>query len=97
MGCQNSACGTYGGNESELYFTAEEAKSLTKQDLDVKQMQIGENGYESPLTRSAMLNEDFSHIYDDEFAENNMSKLRLIQGKVRAVLAQLRFKEIRDK
>jgi len=44
-----------------------------------------------------MLNEDFSHIYDDEFAENNMSKLRLIQGKVRAVLAQLRFKEIRDR
>jgi len=39
-------------------------KQFSKEDLTCTPIEIGENGFISPLTRNAMLQENFSHIYN---------------------------------
>ncbi len=40
---------------------------FNKEDLNKTEIEIGVKGFISPLTRSALLNENFSHIYGHAF------------------------------
>ena len=63
-------------SESEFNFTNEQI--FNRKSLTGGQLEIGENGYDSPLTRKALLEENYSHIYDKKFDWENRDKIARI-------------------
>ena len=66
QGCCGSDLNEINIMEQSAFLNGKVAK-LTPEDLQGKHIEIGENGFETPLARSALLQENYSHIYDRKF------------------------------
>ena len=64
MGACNPSLICAGDTPNEYVHHELLAKKFSKEDLGGNSIEIGENGFEGPLNRKAMLQENFSNIYD---------------------------------
>ena len=91
----NSCTGGCCAGETDQYdieVFLKRTKVYNRCDLSAAPIEIGENGFVSPRMRLALLQEDYSHIYDTAFAEANGDRVRKAQAWVRACLTRMHFK-----
>jgi len=60
-------CGLDNSDINKFELEGALVKKFSKDELHGRTIQIGDNQFESPLTRNAMLSENYSHIYDLNF------------------------------
>ena len=93
MGSCQSGCTIF--NESEQQITSRDVVPkdayLSNSEIQASALKIGENGFECPLTRHALLREDYSHIYDTSFKESKEKQIALVQNRIRAYVLRRRF------
>ena len=80
----NGGCCAGESDHYELEVFLKRTKAYRQCELDSTPIEIGENGFVSPHLRYAMLQEDFSHIYDQRFAETNTAPIVKLQAIIRA-------------
>ena len=100
-GCSSTAsgCGGCGDNVDGNFNTDGELicgslKQFSREDLhDLTggKLKIGENGFDSPLARKALLQENYTHIYDRTFEKANKDNITKLQTRARSWLAFKRF------
>lgn len=66
---------------------------VSRSELKTCTIEIGEAGFKSPLLRNQMLAEDFSHIYDKNFATQFNKSILKLQACVRMYLTKKSYKE----
>lgn len=53
-------------------------KKFKRDDLGEHKIEIGVKGYDTPLLRNALLQENFCHIYDQNFEKSNWAQIAKI-------------------
>ena len=90
--CTSGGCCAGEHDQYDVEVFLKRTKVYDKCDLSRTPIEIGENGFVSPRMRLALLQEDYSHIYDTAFAENNEDRVCKAQAWVRACLTRMHFK-----
>ena len=92
--CATNACCSNGDvNEvSGAEVLIDRGKKLSPDQLEGGRIEIGENGFDSPLSRKALLQENYSHIYDRRFEQDNRETLIKLQSSIRCFVTLNRFK-----
>ena len=92
--CADGACCGREGNfttdgelRSDNILLSGKVKKFSREDLTGGKLSIGENEFDSPLTRKALLAENHSHIYDRKFEWANRDKIAKLQARVRCFIA----------